>query len=50
MIEVVPRGSRRVQRVNVPFTQWRSSFPAAIDGVLAGARAADARMVFVDDT
>lgn len=36
--------------VNVPFMQWRESFPAAIDGVLAGARAADARMVFVDDT
>jgi nucleoside-diphosphate-sugar epimerase len=36
--------------VNVPFLQWRESFPAAVDGVLAGARAADARMVFVDDT
>ncbi|HYH24926.1 MAG TPA: NAD-dependent epimerase/dehydratase family protein [Blastococcus sp.] len=36
--------------VNVPFVQWRESFPAAVDGVLAGARAADARMVFVDDT
>jgi nucleoside-diphosphate-sugar epimerase len=36
--------------VNVPFMQWRESFPAAIDGVLAGARAAGARMVFVDDT
>lgn len=36
--------------VNVPFVQWRQCFPAAIDGVLAGARAADARMVFVDDT
>jgi nucleoside-diphosphate-sugar epimerase len=36
--------------VNVPFVQWRSRFPAAVDGVLAGARAADARMVFVDDT
>jgi nucleoside-diphosphate-sugar epimerase len=36
--------------VNVPFLQWRQSFPAAVDGVLAGARAADARMVFVDDT
>jgi len=36
--------------VNVPFLQWRESFPAAIDGVLSGARAADARMVFVDDT
>ncbi len=36
--------------VNVPFTQWREGFPAAVDGVLAGARAAGARMVFVDDT
>lgn len=36
--------------VNIPFVQWRESFPAAIDGVLAGARAADSRMVFVDDT
>jgi nucleoside-diphosphate-sugar epimerase len=36
--------------VNVPFLQWRETFPAAVDGVLAGARAADARMVFVDDT
>ncbi|SFU03344.1 Nucleoside-diphosphate-sugar epimerase [Geodermatophilus amargosae] len=36
--------------VNVPFMQWRESFPAAIDGVLAGAGAAGARMVFVDDT
>ena len=36
--------------VNVPFAQWRESFPAAVDGVLAGAQEADARMVFVDDT
>jgi nucleoside-diphosphate-sugar epimerase len=36
--------------VNVPFPQWRERFPAAVDGVLAGAGAADARMVFVDDT
>jgi nucleoside-diphosphate-sugar epimerase len=36
--------------VNVPFRQWRESFPAAIDGVLAGARFADARLVFADDT
>ena len=36
--------------VNVPFTQWRESFPAAVDGVLAGARAASATMVFADDT
>jgi nucleoside-diphosphate-sugar epimerase len=36
--------------VNVPFARWRESFPAAVDGVLAGAGAADARMVFVDNT
>jgi len=36
--------------VNPPFTRWREAFPAAIDGVLAGAEAAGARMVFVDDT
>jgi nucleoside-diphosphate-sugar epimerase len=36
--------------VNVAFLQWREAFPLAIDGVLAGAQAADARMVFVDDT
>jgi nucleoside-diphosphate-sugar epimerase len=36
--------------VNVPFVQWRTGFPAAVDGILAGAEAADARMVFVDDT
>ncbi len=36
--------------VNVPFLRWRESFPAAVDGVLAGARAAGARMVFADDT
>jgi nucleoside-diphosphate-sugar epimerase len=36
--------------VNVPFTQWRESFPAAVDGMLAGARAAGASMVFADDT
>ncbi|MGY1828340.1 NAD-dependent epimerase/dehydratase family protein [Blastococcus sp. SYSU DS0541] len=36
--------------VNPPFVQWRDAFPAAVDGVLAGAEAADARMVFVDDT
>ncbi len=36
--------------VNVEFLKWRESFPAVIDGVLAGAEAADARMVFVDDT
>lgn len=36
--------------VNPPFTWWREAFPAAVDGVLAGAEAAGARMVFVDDT
>jgi len=36
--------------VNVPFQRWREDFAAAIDGVLAGARSVDARMVFVDDT
>jgi nucleoside-diphosphate-sugar epimerase len=36
--------------VNVPFARWRADFPAAVDGVLAGAAAAGARMVFVDDT
>jgi nucleoside-diphosphate-sugar epimerase len=36
--------------VNVPFARWRESFPAAVDGVLAGARAAAATMVFADDT
>ena len=50
MIEVCRGAAVVYNAVNVPFTQWRSSFPAAIDGVLAGARAAEARMVFVDDT
>ncbi len=36
--------------VNPPFARWREAFPAAVDGVLAGAEAAGARMVFVDDT
>ena len=36
--------------VNVPFQRWREDFPAAIDGVLAGAQSVDALMVFVDDT
>jgi nucleoside-diphosphate-sugar epimerase len=36
--------------VNPPFHHWLEAFPAAVDGVLAGAEAADARMVFVDDT
>lgn len=50
-MRVVCRGADVVYNtVNVPFTQWRESFPAAVDGVLAGARAADARMVFADDT
>jgi nucleoside-diphosphate-sugar epimerase len=36
--------------VNPPFARWREAFPAAVDGVLAGAQAAGARMVFADDT
>lgn len=36
--------------VNPPFRQWREAFPAAVDGVLAGAESSGARMVFVDDT
>ncbi|GAB3526277.1 NAD-dependent epimerase/dehydratase family protein [Arthrobacter monumenti] len=36
--------------VNPPLTRWRADFPAAVDGILAGAESAGARMVFVDDT
>ena len=36
--------------VNVPLAEWRESFPPVVDGVLAGARAVQARLVFVDDT
>ncbi len=36
--------------VNPPFLRWRELFPAAVDGVLAGASAAGAVMVFADDT
>lgn len=36
--------------VNPPFPQWLEAFPAAVEGVLAGAESSDARMVFVDDT
>ncbi len=36
--------------VNPPFQQWRGLFPAAVDGVLAGAAAAGAVHVFADDT
>lgn len=36
--------------VNPPFTRWRELFPAAVDGVLAGAAAAGAVLVFADDT
>lgn len=36
--------------VNPPFHRWREDFPAAVDGILAGAQSANARMVFVDDT
>ncbi len=50
-MRVVCRGAGVVYNaVNVPFTAWREAFPAAVDGVLAGAQAADARMIFVDDT
>jgi nucleoside-diphosphate-sugar epimerase len=50
MQEVCRGASVVYNAVNVPLGQWRRSFPAAVDGVLAGARAADALMVFVDDT
>jgi len=50
MQEVCRGASVVYNAVNVPFSQWRPVFPAAVDGVLAGARAANARMVFVDDT
>lgn len=36
--------------VNPPLDHWLTTFPAVIDGILAGAEAAGARMVFVDDT
>ncbi|HWM05688.1 MAG TPA: NAD-dependent epimerase/dehydratase family protein, partial [Actinophytocola sp.] len=36
--------------VNPPFLRWRELFPAAVDGVLAGASAAGAVLVFADDT
>ena len=36
--------------VNPPFQRWRDDFPSVVDAILDGARAADARMVFVDDT
>jgi nucleoside-diphosphate-sugar epimerase len=36
--------------VNPPFLQWRELFPPAVDGVLAGAAAAGAVLVFADDT
>ncbi|WP_026536056.1 NAD-dependent epimerase/dehydratase family protein [Arthrobacter sp. H14] len=36
--------------VNPPLTRWRADFPAVVDGILAGAESAGARMVFVDDT
>ncbi|WP_051476997.1 NAD-dependent epimerase/dehydratase family protein [Arthrobacter sp. Br18] len=49
----VCRGSVVVYNaVNPPLVRWRQDFPAVIDGILAGAGAgaAGARMVFVDDT
>jgi nucleoside-diphosphate-sugar epimerase len=36
--------------VNPPLHRWREDFPAVVDGILAGAEAAGARMVFADDT
>lgn len=36
--------------VNPPFPEWLEAFPAAVDGVLAGAESSEARMVFADDT
>ena len=36
--------------VNPPFQHWRELFPAAVQGVLAGAAAAGAVHVFADDT
>ncbi len=50
MREVCGGASVVYNAVNVPLGEWRERLPAVIDGVLAGARAADARMVFVDDT
>lgn len=47
----VCRGAAVVHNaVNVPFVRWRADFPRAVDGVLAGAGAADAVMVLADDT
>jgi nucleoside-diphosphate-sugar epimerase len=50
MLEVCRGAGVVYNAVNVPFTQWREKFPPAVDGVLAGAAASGARMVFVDDT
>lgn len=50
MIEVCQGAAVVYNTVNVPFVQWREGFPKAVDGVLAGARAAGAVMVFADDT
>lgn len=36
--------------VNPPFTQWRELFPAVMEATIAGAAAADAKLVFADDT
>ncbi|MFI2840636.1 NAD-dependent epimerase/dehydratase family protein [Mycolicibacterium sp. PDY-3] len=36
--------------VNPPFLQWRETFPAAVDGILAGAVAAEATLVYADNT
>ncbi|MGW0159046.1 NAD-dependent epimerase/dehydratase family protein [Mycobacterium sp. NPDC003323] len=36
--------------VNPPFLQWGQTFPAAVDGILAGAAAAGATLVYADNT
>jgi nucleoside-diphosphate-sugar epimerase len=36
--------------VNPPFTQWRELFPAVMEATIAGAAAANAKLVFADDT
>jgi nucleoside-diphosphate-sugar epimerase len=36
--------------VNPPFTQWMQLFPAIMEATIAGAAAANAKLVFADDT
>lgn len=36
--------------VNPPFDQWTEIFPAVMEATIAGAAAADAKLVFADDT